>query len=80
MSDRLFQSSVLDAYAQAWAVTFYLAETRSSKQTKYLRTVSARDPMKPYSAEERLADFQAAFGNDLDRLEVSFLRFMGDLR
>ncbi len=80
MSNRLFKSNVLDAYAQAWAVTFFLAETRSSKHSKFLKTVSARDPMKPYSAEQRLADFQAAFGKDVDRLEVSFLRYMDDLR
>ncbi len=80
MNGRLFRTNVLDAYAQAWAVTFFLAETRSSKHSNFLKAVSARDPMKPYSAEERLADFQAAFGKDIDRLEVSFLRFMEDLR
>lgn len=78
--DRLFQSSPLDAYAQAWALTFFLAETRSPLHSRYLKTLAARDPLKPYTAQERLADFQAAFGNDLNRLEVSWLRFMEDLR
>lgn len=80
MSDRPFQLGVLDAYAESWALTFFLAETRSSQYANYLKTVSARDPMQPYSTEERLADFQSAFGEDLDRLELAFLRFMDDLR
>jgi len=80
MSDRAFQSQVLDAYAESWALTFFLVETRSGEYSKFLKTVSARDPMQSYSAQQRLTDFQSAFGNDLDRLEVSFLRFMEDLQ
>ncbi|MGD9855294.1 MAG: DUF1570 domain-containing protein [Planctomycetaceae bacterium] len=79
-NDRLFQTATLDAYAQAWALTFYLAETRSAQHAKFLKSVSARDPLKSYSPEERLADFQRAFGDDLNRLDVAFVRFLEDLR
>ena len=80
MSDRMFQSSPLDAYAQAWALTFYLAETRSSQFTQFLNAVSGRPSLESYTPEQRLADFQNSFGDDLDRLEVAFLRFMDDLQ
>lgn len=77
-SDQPFRATMLDAYAEGWALTFFLAETRSAKYARYLRGLAARDPLKPYPAPDRLKDFQAAFG-DVDRLEVAFLRFIGGL-
>ncbi len=79
-SDRMFQTAALNGYAQAWALSFYLAETRSTQYWQYLQTISERDPLKSYHPQERLADFQNAFGDDLDRLEVAFLRFIDDLQ
>lgn len=79
-TDDLFASSALDAYSQAWALTFYLIETRSSNYARYLQTVVNRDPLKPYGPEARLADFQQAFGKDLTVLEADFLRFIATIR
>jgi hypothetical protein len=78
-ADYKFQSSALDAYAEAWALSFYLIETRPSKYAQYLKTIATRDPLKAYSKEERLDDFQKAFGNDLEMLEADFLRFISRL-
>ncbi len=78
-SDKLFETSALDAYAEAWALSFYLVETRSTKYAKYLKTIATRDPLKEYPEAERLADFKKAFGNDLDMLEADFLRFISRL-
>lgn len=77
--DSLFHSSVLDAYSQAWALSFFLVETRPGKYARYLKTVATRDPMEPYEPEQRLADFRKAFGDDLDWLETEFLRFVAKL-
>ncbi len=78
--ERYFKQNVLNAYAQAWALTYFLAETRSSEYAQYLTRVSARDPLSAaYSPSDRLADFQASFGNDLPLLEVKFMRFVDSL-
>ena len=74
-NDNAFQRAALDAYSEAWALTFYLAESRSAELAAYLRTIAARDPLQPYTADERLNDFQAAFGADLTLIESGFLRF-----
>jgi len=74
--DRLFQTAPLDAYAQAWALSFYLVETRPSEYAKYLKTIASRDPMKDYPAKDRLEDFRNAFGQDLEMFEAKFLRFI----
>jgi hypothetical protein len=75
----MFQTAALDAYAQAWALSFYLIETRSSKYAGYLKNIASRDPLKAYPKEERLSDFKNAFGSDLNMLEADFLRFISRL-
>lgn len=74
--DQLFQAATLDAYSEAWALSFFLMETRGAAHARYLALIASRKPLEEYSAEERLADFRAIFGEDLDRLEVEFLRYM----
>jgi hypothetical protein len=73
--DEMFQSSTLDAYSQAWAFTFFLAETRSRQHAKYLHTIAARNPLADYPAADRVSDFKQAFGSNLAQLEAEFLRF-----
>lgn len=77
--DQAFDTATLDAYSEAWALSFYLMESRSADYAKYLHVLVQRDPMRPYPAEERLRDFQAVFGRDLVMLESHFLRFFEEL-
>ena len=62
--DRRFETATLDAYSEAWALSFFLIETRSSEYGKYLKQLVARDPLQAYDAESRLNDFTNAFGKD----------------
>lgn len=74
--DDMLPQSTLDFYGQAWALTFYLVETRPSEYARYLKKMADRDPLKGYSAEDRVNDFTAAFGGGIDGIEVDFLRYM----
>ena len=74
-ADDLLKTAPLDGYAESWLLTNYLIETRSQKFGWYLQTLAARNPLDPYPPEERLQDFQANFGKDLDWLDVEFLRY-----
>ena len=67
------------AYAEAWALTFFLVETEPAKYARYLRLTATRPPLAEYSDEERVKDFTAIFGGDWRMLEARFLRFMADL-
>ena len=79
-SDRNFDADWQGAYAEAWALSFYLCETRPRLYSQYLRRTAAREPFSKYGAEERVADFQAVFGKELGMLEVQFLRYMQNLK
>lgn len=79
-SDDFFYRQTLNSYSEAWALTFFLLENPARRQqlVDYLQQLSNRDPAINYTARQRLADFQAAFG-DISRLEVEFLRYMDRL-
>ena len=74
-----FDKSTLDAYSEAWALTFFLLETRPADYAKFLKILAARKPLIPYNSESRLADFTAVFGKDLKELDTRFLRFINRL-
>jgi hypothetical protein len=73
--DEPFQAATLDAYAEAWALTFYLLQTRQAQYTDYLKRIAARPALESYSAEARLEDFQKSFGKNLPQLEAEVVRF-----
>ena len=78
--DDLFQQAGLDAYSEAWALSFYLIETRSAEYRRYLQTIAAREPLEAYSPDQRLADFQAAFGKDIEYFEGQYLLYHDKIR
>jgi hypothetical protein len=79
-SDRLFETDVGAAYAEAWAFSFYLAEKMPKKYCDYLSLTAKRPTFREYSSAERLQDFTAIFGADLRLVEAQFVRYMGELK
>ena len=79
-SEDLYETSVLDFYAQSWALTFVLVETRPRNYSAYLKRIAGRDPFAEYPAKERLADFQAAIHADLDWLDAQFVKFIDGVK
>jgi len=73
-------SQGLDAYAEAWALTYFLLKQHPKQYVAYLRTLSAKEPAKSDDPETRLREFKQAFGSDLKRLDSEFVRFMLRLR
>lgn len=75
-SDDVFRRDAAQAYAQAWAVTFWLVETRPRDYSKYLALTARREPGEVYSAAARMKDFSSVFGNNFKMHEARFTRFM----
>jgi hypothetical protein len=74
------RDTALDAYADSWALTFYLIRTHREQFFQYLKGLAKKPPLDQDTPEQRLADFQAAFGNDIGQLEEDFVRYMRNLR
>ncbi len=78
--DKMFESAALDAYSQAWALTFYLIETRPRKYAELLKIIASKDPMYEYKSRDRVKDFQKVFGSNMKLLDADFVRFMDRLK
>jgi hypothetical protein len=80
IADDRFATDPSPAYALAWALTFYLAEHRPEAYRQYLRTTTRRTDFSRDNAERRLADFCAAFGDDVRDLETRMMRFYSEMK
>ena len=69
----------LDAYAEAWALTYYLIRRHPRKYIAYMKMLSAKKPLMSDGPEDRVKQFRQIFG-DLKRLNVEFLRYMARVR
>jgi hypothetical protein len=79
--DRMRDSrTALDAYAEAWALNYFLIRQRPKQYVEYLKVLGQKPPLAQYSAETRLREFQQAFGENLGQLDAEFLRYMSKVR
>jgi len=69
----------LDAYAEAWALSYYLIRQRPEQYVAYLKTMADKPPLVDDGPETRIAEFRAAFG-DLRRVDAEMTRYMMRLR
>jgi len=70
-AESLMLKSVLTPtdYAQAWALTHYLAQRRGTDFVKLLKSMSQVPPLQPRTPQENLAEFRKFFEGDLARLD-----------
>lgn len=78
--DTMFRTDPDGAYAEAWAWTYYLTETRPKQYTSFLKRIQARGELATYSMEDRVRDFAAEFGTELKHLDAQFVRYMQALK
>jgi hypothetical protein len=71
--------TAVDAYADAWALNYYLIRYESDAYADYLKLLSKKRPLMQDEPAGRLAEFRKHFG-DMDRLEQKFLRQMSRAR
>jgi hypothetical protein len=71
--------TAVDAYADAWALNYFLIKYKSRAYTDYLETLSKKPPLIRDEPETRLEEFRDHFG-DLKRLEQEFLKQMSRVK
>ena len=64
------------AYAEAWALNYFLIRRYPREFVAYLKVLSAKSPLVQDEKEQRIAEFKTAFSNDLEKLDGQFLRFI----
>ena len=63
-----------DAYAEAWALSYYLIRSQPAEFTRYLQCLAAKPPLGQDSAERGGPEFQESFRTELATLEAQLLR------
>lgn len=71
-------SAAAAAYAESWALTYFLIRTRREAYIDYVGSLADKPRLIWDTPAERLDDFQAAFG-DLSQLEGDFRKYMARL-
>ena len=71
--------TALDAYSEAWALTYFLLSQHSKEYVAYLGMLSKKGPLLQDGPEKRLEEFRQALG-DPKALDTEFLRYMSRLR
>lgn len=81
-SDERFTNSEQsgDAYAEAWALTYFLAKVRRDEYVAYLEMLRGKPRLVWNTPEERLTQFRNAFGGDLHQLDADFVRYLRKLK
>jgi len=69
-------SSVAAAYAESWALTTFLVRKHQDGMTRYLTQISQRKPLRRVPADERLLEFQTAFGNSPDEMRAAAVSYL----
>ena len=81
-SDTAFQDpeSVRRAYADSWALTYFLLKTRMPQYREYLRRLSEQAPLVSSDPVQRQALFRASFDTGLKELEDEWIRYLRRLK
>lgn len=68
------------AYALSWGLTTYLIRQERRGFDNLLMSVSARKPLIPMSAADRILEFEQAVGKSIDEIERAMVPFIARLR
>ena len=78
-SDEQFEHDPEAAYAEAWALTFFLSELQPNRYAQYLKKTASRKPFSAYSSANRQKDFTDVFGSNWKLLNAKMNRFIENL-
>lgn len=73
--DSVFGGGVLvgKAYGQAWGLHWLMLAKHKNGYSKYVKTLASKMPLQPDSPDERVKDFESAFGKQISDFEQEFI-------
>lgn len=68
-------ADVTEAYAESWALTYFLLRSRSRQFVDYLQRLAKLPPLGTTTPQERIEMFREHLGQDVTRFDRDFLRY-----
>lgn len=78
--DKSFSTQMGNAYAQAWALSFWLIETRPREYAKFLQKMASPEVTRQLTPESRVKLFTESFGDNLTLLDAEMLRYYARIK
>jgi hypothetical protein len=80
--DKRFRAGAdtLDAYAEAWALNYFLLKKYAKPYQAYLQELSKKTPLVQQTGEERIALFEEKLGKSLVEIDREFVQFLQKLQ
>ncbi|MCC7086928.1 MAG: DUF1570 domain-containing protein [Pirellulales bacterium] len=80
--DRRFRDGrqAADAYAEAWALNYFLIRQHPKQYQDYLELLAEKPPLASDEPDERINEFKSCFGDNLQALETEFLHYLERIR
>ena len=73
-------STAIDAYAEGWALTYFLIKTKRKQYVQYLRLLSGGKRMEELSKRERIKMFEDAFGTTVAEIDQALVTYIKRIR
>lgn len=73
-------TTTLDAYAEAWALNYFLLKKYAKPYQAYLQELSKKTPLVPQTGAERIALFEEKLGKSLNDIDREFVQFLQKLQ
>ncbi len=74
------QQTAKDYYGLSWSFTYFLYKKKPKQFAAYLQTISAKTAADVDSPTLRLLDFEEHFGDDWDKLQKEYARYIRSLK
>jgi hypothetical protein len=80
--DRRYRNSAsaVDAYAEGWALTYFLVKTRRQQYVQYLQRLSEGRPLAKRTKRERIEMFEDVFGTTVQQIDRALVHYMRRVR
>jgi hypothetical protein len=69
-----------DAYAESWAVNYFLIRQYPKQYLRYIKLLSEKPPLVSDDPATKLSEFKQCFGDDLQEMDRRFVQYMQRLR
>ncbi len=77
---RFHGETSLNAYAEAWALVHFLMRKYPKQMASYLKATASMPRCKTIDGPARLTEFKKHFGDDLQKLDQQFLKYISRLK
>ncbi len=73
-------TATLDAYAEAWALNYFLLKKYAKQYQAYLQELSKKTPLVQQTGEQRIALLEEKLGKSLAEIDREFVQFLQKLQ